>query len=416
MNAQIDAEPRQALIARQPIVDRSGALVAYELLFRRECASVTATIDDGVRATTNVILNTVSEFGADRVLGTMGGVVNICQQWIDRERLAVLAPERFTLELLETVEFDAATIAECKALHEQGYALALDDVVDLSSVPREVLDLVDVVKVDVSVTPAPAIERILADAKRSQWKVLAEKVETPEQYAQLRQQGFDLFQGFFFARPELLAQRQFPKSASSLLCLLKLLAQDPSIAQLEALVKKSPVLLTRLMKLAQSAAYGKSDGETLTVSEAIMRVGIKALSRWVQLLLFAGDCEVDLAANPLFQMVAVRARYMELLSEAVVAGNRSMSDAAYQTGVYSLLHVLTGQPRAEFLSQWSIPAAQRSAIEAGNGTLGDILRIAEAIDLDRSPADAIARLGLSERTIMALHYQANFGVAQDLRA
>ncbi|CAJ0719504.1 Cyclic di-GMP phosphodiesterase CdgJ [Ralstonia edaphis] len=416
MEAQAESDGGHALIGRQAIVDRAGALVAYELLFRGTTRCTRAEFSDGTLATSNVILNTVSEFGVDRVLGDLGGYVNIGQHSINLALLEILPPQRFTLELLETVQFDEATIAECRALQKHGYRLALDDVTDITSVPREMLDLVDVVKVDVSAATPAAIDEILAAARRHQFKVLAEKVETAAQHLLLRELGFDLFQGYFFARPEVLAQRRLPESTNSLFTLLQLLTKDPSVAQLESLVKKSPLLLTRLMKLAQSAAHGDCGCSAITIRDAIMRVGTKTLGRWAELLLFVGGAGTDLATNPLFRMVAVRARFMELLAKAVAVGNYALADAAYQTGVYSLLHVLTGQAQQEFMAQSSAPEAIRKAIATRDGMLGQFLGVAEALDLDCGPPPPLVQLGLSGHTVMALHCQATLGVALDVRA
>ncbi|TXD56331.1 EAL domain-containing protein [Ralstonia sp. TCR112] len=416
MQAQAESDGGHALIGRQAIVDRAGALVAYELLFRGTTRCTRAEFSDGTLATSNVILNTVSEFGVDRVLGDLGGYVNIGQHSINLALLEILPPQRFTLELLETVQFDEATIAECRALQKHGYRLALDDVTDITSVPREMLDLVDVVKVDVSAATPAAIDEILAAARRHQFKVLAEKVETAAQHLLLRELGFDLFQGYFFARPEVLAQRRLPESTNSLFTLLQLLTKDPSVAQLESLVKKSPLLLTRLMKLAQSAACGDCGCSAITIRDAIMRVGTKTLGRWAELLLFVGGAGTDLATNPLFRMVAVRARFMELLAKAVAVGNYALADAAYQTGVYSLLHVLTGQAQQEFMAQSSAPEAIRKAIATRDGMLGQFLGVAEALDLDCGPPPPLVQLGLSGHTVMALHCQATLGVALDVRA
>lgn len=416
MDDQSERDGGQALIGRQAIVDRAGALVAYELLFRGTTHCTSANFSDGTLATSNVILNTVSEFGVDRVLGDLCGYVNIGQQSVNLALLEILPPKRFTLELLETVQFDEGTIAECRALQKHGYRLALDDVTDIASVPREMLDIVDVVKVDVSSATPAAIDAILEAAHRYHFKVLAEKVETAAQHLLLRESGFDLFQGYFFARPEVLAQRRLPESTSSLFTLLQLLTTDPSVAQLETLVKKSPLLLTRLMKLAQSAAYGDSGCNAVTIRDAIMRVGTKTLGRWAELLLFVGGAETDLATNPLFRMVAVRARFMELLAKAVSLGNYALADAAYQTGVYSLLHVLAGQAQEDFMAQSSAPEAIRNAIAAREGMLGQFLDVAEALDLDCSPPPPLVQLGLSGHTVMALHCQATLGVALDVRA
>jgi EAL and modified HD-GYP domain-containing signal transduction protein len=398
-----------ALLGRQPIVDRAGALVAYELLFRSAGADA-AVFADGHAATEQVILNAVVEFGLAGTLGSHRGFVNIGRTSFGADSLLLLEPARFTLEILEDVVFDAEVEAECARLRRTGFQIALDDVIAADCIPRRVLDLVDIVKIDLRGAAESELPRLIARAHAAGCVVLAEKVETPEEYRRIRDLGADLFQGYFFARPELLRQIRVSTSRTALLKLNSMLASEPSLEDMQAEVKRNPVLLAQLMKFAGSAgAAGRSD---LTVSEAIARVGTRQLGRLAQLLLFAIDGQRQLADNPLLQLVHARARFMELMASEAWPDDRALADAAFQTGIFSLMHVVTKQPREELLEQIGASPRIRSAILDAEGHLGDLLSIAEVMegfDTDVS-GEALSRCGVPFNRVTALFSSATTGV------
>src|SRR5258705_7496298 len=63
-------------VGRQPILDRDGALHAYELLFRGGAHNY-AEVSDDAQATAQVVVRTIGSIGVPSVLGTHRGYANI---------------------------------------------------------------------------------------------------------------------------------------------------------------------------------------------------------------------------------------------------------------------------------------------------------------------------------------------------
>jgi EAL and modified HD-GYP domain-containing signal transduction protein len=393
------------LLGRQPIVDRSGALVAYELLFRGGFDNAATVDDDGI-ATDQVIVNALAQFGVAATLGAHRGFLNVGRASLGSDSLYLLEPGRFTLEILEDVVIDAEIEADCRRLRRSGFQIALDDVVSIDRIPARVLALVDVVKIDLHNVVAAELPLIIHMAHEAGCRVLAEKVETQEEFRRILALGADLFQGYFFARPEVLRQSQASASQIALLQLSQVLADDPSLADLQQEVKRNPMLLAQLMKFASSAfAAARPD---LTVGEAIARVGTRQLARLAQLLLFADGGHDRLEEDPLLQLVSTRARFMELMAQEMRPHDDAFADVAFQTGIFSLMHVVVRQSSARMLDQIRPGPRVQAAILRFEGELGDLLRIAQRME-DFEPVGAalpLRRCGLDPERLNALFARA----------
>lgn len=383
MNADADSDDPthdsvpSVLLGRQPILDRSGALVAYELLFRDGRPDPDLNPDDGA-ATDQVIVNALAQFGVAATLGTHRGFINVGRASLGSDSLYLLEPGRFTLEILEDVAIDGEIEAHCRRLRRSGFQLALDDVVSIDRIPTRVLALVDIVKIDLRSAAAADLLPIIHATHAAGCRVLAEKVETREEFRRILALGADLFQGYFFARPEVLRQNQASASQLALLQLSHVLAGDPSLADLQEEVKRNPMLLAQLMKFANSAfASVRPD---LTVGEAIARVGTRQLARLAQLLLFASDGRDRLEDDPLLQLVSTRARFMELMAHEMRPHDDAFADAAFQTGIFSLMHIVVRQSSERMLDQVRPGPRIQGAILGFEGELGDLLRIAQRME------------------------------------
>lgn len=401
-----DTVSSDALLGRQPIVDRSGSLVAYELLFRNSLVNRATVTDDGL-ATDQVILNTISEFGIETTLGGHRGFVNMGRTSLESDSIHLLAPGRFTLEILENVHWDAEVQAQCRRLRAAGFEIALDDVVSIQRIPPEVLAQIDVVKVDLRNVVGQELPHIIRAAHDAGCTVVAEKVESQEEFHRILALGADLFQGYFFARPEILRQGAISVSQAALLRLVSVLAGDPALSDMQEEVKRNPVLLAQLMKLVHSArVFGRKD---LTVVEAIARVGTRQISRLAQLLLFADGRRHRLEDDPLVQMVSTRARFMELLARELHPDDDMLADSAFQTGIFSLMHVLTRQTSKQLLGQIAPGPRISSAILNCEGELGDFLLMAclmEGFDLPQTPTQVLLKRGLRADRLNQLFSQA----------
>jgi c-di-GMP-related signal transduction protein len=372
------AEAQFVYLGRQPILDRHGALNAYELLFRAGAHNY-AEVSDDAQATAQVVARTIGGIGVTAVLGHHRGYVNIGRDLLFNDIVHLMSPERFVLEILETVAFDAQVVRRLAELRRAGFQVALDDVCELSEGLLSVLPHTDIVKIDFLVTPRAALPA-LAEAMRDAGKtMIAEKVETREDFALASKLGFDLFQGYFFARPQVLSAPRNRSSRPALLRLLALLARDAGIIELEAELKRNPNVVVQLLRLVNSSAFGLGRN-IASLREAIIATGTRQIARWAQLLLYADGGDLPWRSDPLVQLAGTRSRFMELAARWLRPSNEEYADAAFMTGIFSLVHVVLGTTPAETLDKLGLAPQIRDAIVEHSGPLGTLLRIAEASD------------------------------------
>lgn len=382
------AAPQFVYLGRQPILDRQGALNAYELLFRAGAHNY-AEVTNDAQATAQVVARALGGIGVPAVLGPHRGFVNIDRTMLFDDIVHVMPPERFVLEILETVQFDGQLGRRLGELRRGGFQVALDDVTALSDELLAMLPHADIVKIDFLQTERAHLPE-LAAAMRGQGKTLiAEKVETREDFALARELGFDLFQGYFFARPQVLAAPRNRSPRPGLLRLLALLSRDAGIVELEAELKLNPSVVVQLLRLVNSSAFGLGRN-IASLREAIIATGTRQIARWAQLLLYADSGDLPWRADPLVQLAATRSRFMELAASWMRPADDEFADAAFMTGIFSLVHVLLGTTPKAVLEKLGLAAQIREAIVELRGPLGMLLRIAEAAG-EGADAASIAR-------------------------
>jgi EAL and modified HD-GYP domain-containing signal transduction protein len=363
-------------LGRQPILDRDGALHAYELLFRAGAHNY-AEVTNDAQATAQVVARTIGGIGVQAVLGRHRGFVNIDRALLFSDIVHVMPPERFVLEILETVRIDALLVRRLAELRRAGFQVALDDVSELSDELIAVLPHADIVKIDFLQTERTGLAKLASTVRAHGKTLLAEKVETREDFALARELGFDLFQGYFFARPQVLAAPRNRSPRPGLLRLLALLSRDAGIVELEAELKLNPSVVVQLLRLVNSSAFGLGRNIS-SLREAIIATGTRQIARWAQLLLYADGGDLPWRADPLVQLAGTRSRFMELAAAWLRPHDDEFADAAFMTGIFSLVHVVLGSTPAAVLEKLGLALPIREAIVTRRGALGTLLRLAEA--------------------------------------
>jgi EAL and modified HD-GYP domain-containing signal transduction protein len=188
-------------VGRQAIFNRDLQLVAYELLFRDHPDGNSAAFLDGDQATLHVIENTLYEIGFRNLVGDKPAFINLTRSFLMDESLLRLRKDEVVLEVLEHIDVDEVLLARLRVLSAQGYAIALDDFI-YDPKHRPLIELADLVKVDISLISADQLAHHTEELRRYSVKLLAEKIESPEQLAQCRELGFDLYQGYALAEPD----------------------------------------------------------------------------------------------------------------------------------------------------------------------------------------------------------------------
>ena len=363
-------------LGRQPILDREGRTVAYELLFRPQREDRVEVTDDRA-ATAAVIAHAFSDLGIESVLGGCHGYINFDAELLLSDVPELLPSNRIVLEILETVELTPRLLERCHELKRHGFRFALDDVSDARQLSDEVLMLVDVVKVDLGSTPTYRVPALAAAARAASVTLLAEKVDSHFQADRCRELGFDLFQGHYFARPALLEGRHATPERHVLLQLLQQVADGSPMPEIEAGFKRAPELAFKLMRLVNSVGVGVPN-RIQSLSHALVVLGERQLRRWLQVLLFA-DGSADPCAIPLLTLAAGRGRLMELIAERS-GGDAGVRDQAFMTGILSLLDTLLDTPMDELLRQVNLGYSVQNALLLRAGRLGQMLRLVEALE------------------------------------
>ena len=390
------------MIARQAIVNGQQIVVGYELFNRsRTEASHTAASD------VILIFNALSHAGTEELVGKKLIFVNCTHESLSGGHLELLDPDKVVLEIppLGHAATDevAARLPILSGLRERGFHLAFNHTV-LQSTYAPWLPLADYIKLDLSVLAVDQLAVLISYAGRhSQAELIAEKVETAQQYDTVSTQGVQLFQGYWFARPALVEAKLLTPAQSSIIQLINLVRQQASTDEIEEVLKKDAGLAFNLMRLINSAGFGMNR-EITSFRQAVMLMGLKKLFRWAALLLTAS--RTSGAPSSVGQTAVVRGRLMELLALETLPPDEA--DQAFVVGIFSLLDVMLSIPMESAIGLLNVPEASAAALLRREGFLGDLLNLAEACE---SSDDAVfdraaGTLHLSSQQINLAHLQA----------
>jgi len=361
---------QEIYLARQSIVDRNESLVAFELLFR-SANTTAAGVVDNTHATAQVMVNAFNEMGIAQVLGANKGYINVDAVLLHSDLIEMLPKQQIVIELLESITIDAKIIERCRELKAKGFSLALDDIVEVNDENKPLLGIVDIIKLDLMAIPPERLSSLVNELKRYSIKLLAEKVEDREQAKICIELGFDLFQGYYFSRPQMLTGKRTNPSKMALLRIFSMMASGAENQEIEDAFKEHADLTYNLMRLVNSNGSGLTT-KISSVKNGLMVLGMRPLKRWVQLLLYASD-KGSQTVSPLMQLAATRGKFMELIAHHESGGSRDYADRAFMVGMLSLLDVLLGEPLDVILARLNLHEEVELALTHYAGKLGSLL-------------------------------------------
>jgi len=332
-----------ALVARQAIFDRQQKLYGYELLFRSDAANNAFDGTEAAAATMQVISNTLLSIGADQLLDGKKAFINFDHRLLLANMHLSLPPGSLVIEILETVVPTKDLVALCQSIQQQGYCLALDDFTDEPDL-APLAGIANLIKVDMRLSSREQQEHLLRTYKPRGVLMLAEKVESHTEFEWAMRAGYDLFQGYFFARPVVVCGQQIPAIKTTCLQLLREVHQaDLDFERLGRLIREDVSLTYKLLRYANSAMFQRS-AKIQSIMRALLALGEDCLRRWVALVTLP-----MLATNKpseLVKLSLVRARFCERLAELARTGR---PNETFLMGMFSLLDALIDQPLDEAL-------------------------------------------------------------------
>jgi len=379
LHASINAEESMEsyFLGRQPILDRNQNLVAYELLFRQEQTQETTRVTDDLSASANVIANAYGRFGIQNVLGQQRGFINADLDLIMSGIISLLPSKHVVLEVRVPERITAEFLQQCNELKQKGYQFALDNIVAIDSKIEQLLPLVSVVKVDVLALETDALEKLVAALKRWPVLLLALKVESREQEMRCKQLGFQMFQGYYFAKPEVMSVKRADPAKPSLLKLLTLVTDNCDHEEIEREFKRQPGLSYNLMRMVNSVA-GDLPRKINSIRHAITLLGREQLLKWIQLLLYTSGTTEDGMPDLRMQSAVERGKMMELIAAAERPHDKNHQERAFIVGILSLLDELLGIDMRQIVNKLGISDDMCQALMRREGRLGLALKLLEA--------------------------------------
>ncbi|MCJ8500470.1 EAL and HDOD domain-containing protein [Desulfatitalea alkaliphila] len=377
-------------VARQPIFNRRKRIFGYELLFRDAAAQRFASLAND-EATTTVLSNTFFTIGANRMAGGKKMFVNFTQNLLLRKAPLLLPRDAIVVEILEGVDPTPELIAACREMAQQGYTLALDDYVEKPAF-QPLVALADIIKIDFRNSSLETIRSVVATLPpSSRRRLLAEKVETHDEFDIAKQMGFDLFQGFFFAKPELITGKDISGSQINLLRIVASVNQpDFDFKSLEQLIMPDVSLTYKLLRYCNSAFFAKAQSIG-SVQQALVYMGEAEIRRFVSLVAMSQLAKGK--PGELIRTSSIRGKFCEQLG--AIATAPAAPAELFTLGIFSLIDAIIDQPMARIMEGLPLDKSIKAALAKRGGPLIGYLALIEYYEK--------GQWGLFERIADALH-------------
>ena len=389
-------------IARQAILDSNRKVFGYEL-FDRSVQSMDHTPGSDAR----MLFNALSGTDTDSLTGNKVYFLNCTHDSLAGGHLELVSPERVVLEIppvpisqLEQIQTRLHVLDETR---KRGFPLAFDYSI-LTRSYEGWLPLASFIKFDLTVLKPEAVASFvkLAQAKSSA-RLIAEKVETAEQFEAVSALGVELFQGYWFAKPVLMAGQSIRPAQANILHLISLVRRQATTAEIEEVLKRDPTLSFNLLRFINSAGFGLRT-EVTSFKHAVMLLGLTRLFKWAALLMTTS--QGGAASSAVGATAVVRGRLMELLAAEVLAPEEC--DNAFVVGVFSLLEAMLGVSMEQALATVALPESVTQALLHKSGPLADFLELTVACETgdDAVFARTANKLSMTSQQINWSHLQA----------
>lgn len=368
-------------LARQPIFNKHKKLFGYELLFRAGIDNVFPDIDGDV-ATTNLLSNLFFPFEAKQILGNKKGFINFTEQLILNRSPLFLPNDQFVIEVLEDVNPTEEIVSTLALFKERGYKIALDDFVYHNKY-KPMIEESQIIKFDLMATPIYSLVDIIDELKEQyDLKFLAEKVETYDEFRMAVQIGFDYFQGYFFAKPEVVSSKGIPTNHITKLNLVNELGKkNIDIQRLEDFIKNDATVSFKLLKYANSAYFNRMIPID-TIKDAIAYIGEDELRSFISVVVVS-----DLGSqkpSELIRISIIRAKMCEKFGK--IFSSKFTNEELFTLGLFSLMDALMDAKMEEILEHLSFSDKMNSALLGQDDEFGKILKI--IADLEKGDWDS----------------------------
>ncbi len=378
-------------MARQPIFNKRKRLYGYELLFRDGMVNAFPDVD-GDAATSRVLSTSFLSNGIERITGRKKAFVNFTEKMITEKIPAMFPKKTIMVEILEDIEPNAAVVTACREMAKQGYNLVLDDFIYKPEM-KPLLALARIVKFDFRASSIEEIKEAIKELAAYRVKLLAEKIETHEEFQQALNMGFEYFQGYFFSKPEILKSRDISPSKITLLSIMsEANRKDFRITELEKFVSRDLSVNYKLMRYINSAYFGMFK-KVNSVKQTIVLLGVKEIRRFISLIAMAQL--VSGKPDELIRASLIRARLCENLGKEVIGKNGS---ELFTLGLFSFIDAILDDEMGKIMEKLPLSDNIKKALTGEGGELADYLALVSCYETGdwAKVATLAAKIGLNE--------------------
>ena len=361
--------------ARQPILDVDKNVYGYELLFRTGTDNVFPDIDQE-KATSKMIEVLQFDLGLDKISSGKFAFINFTEQSILKSYPSLLPKDKVVIEILETVNPTNEIYTEVKRLSEEGYIIALDDFIH-SQEWEPFYTLCKIIKVDcLDISEEELKEVVKLKDRHPHIILLAEKVESYAEFTRYIDLGFDLFQGYFFSKPELMKNASMSSSQTLLSSLLSEMAkEEPNVALVTKELETDPSLSFKVLRYTQSPKFNRG-GKIKNIRHAVLMLGKAELER-VIMLLFAASLGDD-KPSELIKLSMHRAKFCENL--AMMLPSKEHVSSAFLVGLLSLIDAMLDTNIDELIGQMPLADSIKEPLVKDKGWLAEVILVCEIIE------------------------------------
>jgi c-di-GMP-related signal transduction protein len=361
--------PEHGFLAREPILDRQLLLAGYDITLRAPAASQP-----------ELIAQAFGTLGLGRALSACRAFVQIDFAVLNDEQTLALLPSDLVVLQVDQALWQSAPVRErAQVLKARGYAFCVAGLTRAQRPDDAALGMADYVKFDLTGIAPDDLQALASDLRALRRPLLISGIATHEQQSLCALLGAEFFQGYFFAQLVASSKAQLDPSVQVVFRLIGQLAGDAEIDELEHTLRREPALIVNLLQLTNSVGVG-ARARITSVRHAIAVLGRRQLLRWLQLLLFRGRGQGDIARNPLMQYAALRGRFLELLATRLHPESSRLAEPAFMTGLLSVLPAALGQSMREILNEMPVADAVQLALLHHQGELGEMLAVLDAYD------------------------------------
>lgn len=368
-------------VARQPIFDRNKNLYAYEFLFRDGLSNAFPEINGEV-ATTRLLSNTFFTIGIDRLSGNRKIFINFTQDLLLKKVPTMFPSQNLVVEILEDVAPDPELIESCREIAAAGYTVALDDFLFRPEL-KPLIELAHIIKIDLRQTPMDRARQLIDALGRGQrLSFLAEKIETHQEFEEAEKMGFELFQGYFFSKPEIVQGKDVKPSKINMLQLLEQARRpDCDLDALDRLINRDVSLSYKLLRYINSA-YFRRLVEITSIRHAMSLLGERELKQFIFLVAtaeLANDKPQELVRSAI-----IRARFCELLGRECDGGIQPSE--LFLLGLFSQIDAMLDVEMETVMNRLPLPERVKEALVSGTGNMAPHIGLARAYETGDWPS------------------------------